>query len=65
MRGEVGLLSRQILIEGEMEDGCPSFNGNCNFYEVRGLDTFGAHIKVGIRAIGNTHSGIVKVIEML
>lgn len=52
MRGEVGLLSRRIVIEGEMEDDCPSFNENCNFYEVRGLDTFGAHIKVGTRASG-------------
>ena len=42
-RGEVALLTRNIVIHGEMADECPEDNGNCNAYP---YDTFGGHIKV-------------------
>ncbi|KAM9744403.1 cell surface hyaluronidase [Menidia menidia] len=41
MRAEVGLLSRNILIYGEMESSC--YGNMCQFF---GHDTFGGHIKV-------------------
>lgn len=44
MRAEVGLLSRNIVVMGEMEDECyPYSNHLCNFFD---FDTFGGHIKV-------------------
>ncbi|XP_076436577.1 cell surface hyaluronidase-like [Babylonia areolata] len=43
MRGEVALLSRNIVIEGAMEDRCPLSNGNCD--QVK-FDTYGGHIKI-------------------
>lgn len=44
MRAEVGLLSRNIVIMGEMEDKCyPYSNHLCSFFD---FDTFGGHIKV-------------------
>lgn len=42
MRAEVALLSRNILIYGEMENSCYG-NNMCQFYS---HDTFGGHIKV-------------------
>lgn len=46
MRAEVGLLSRNIVIMGEMEDECyPYTNHICNFFN---FDTFGGHIKVRV-----------------
>ncbi|KAJ8300466.1 hypothetical protein KUTeg_021985 [Tegillarca granosa] len=42
MRGEVALLTRNIVIEGEVQDHCPMHNGNCNLFN---YDTFGGHIK--------------------
>ncbi|XP_068174861.1 cell migration-inducing and hyaluronan-binding protein-like [Antennarius striatus] len=49
MRAEVGLLSRNILLRGEMESGCYG-NEACNFFD---FDTFGGHLKVerGFRAV--------------
>uniref|UniRef100_A0A4W3GXB8 hyaluronoglucosaminidase n=1 Tax=Callorhinchus milii TaxID=7868 RepID=A0A4W3GXB8_CALMI len=44
MRAEVGMLSRNILIKGEMEDRCYGDNA-CTFFE---FDTVGGHIKMGI-----------------
>lgn len=44
MRAEVGLLSRNILIYGEMENSCYGDN-MCQFYN---HDTFGGHIKVRV-----------------
>ena len=41
-RGEVALLTRNIVIEGEMASHCPTSNGNCNKYST---DTFGGHFK--------------------
>nr|XP_061819850.1 cell migration-inducing and hyaluronan-binding protein-like isoform X1 [Nerophis lumbriciformis] len=42
MRAEVGLLSRNILLRGEMEPSCYG-NEACKFFD---FDTFGGHIKV-------------------
>ena len=44
MRGEVGLLTRNIVIEGTVESSCPPENGNC---DVLNFDSFGGHVKVG------------------
>ncbi|XP_053374772.1 cell migration-inducing and hyaluronan-binding protein-like [Mercenaria mercenaria] len=54
MRAEVALLSRKVVIRGEMEPECPNFNNNCNYEEVRGKDTFGAHTKV-LKGYQNVH----------
>uniref|UniRef100_A0A673ZFB2 hyaluronoglucosaminidase n=1 Tax=Salmo trutta TaxID=8032 RepID=A0A673ZFB2_SALTR len=42
MRAEVGLLSRNILVRGEMEPGCYGTEA-CKFFA---FDTFGGHVKV-------------------
>ena len=42
MRAEVGLLSRNILLRGEMEPSCYG-NEACKFFD---FDTFGGHLKV-------------------
>lgn len=42
-RGEVALLSRNIVIQGEMTSSCTETNGNCAKFP---YDTFGGHIKV-------------------
>ncbi|KAA8585663.1 hypothetical protein FQN60_004357, partial [Etheostoma spectabile] len=49
MRAEVGLLSRNILLRGEMEPGCYG-NEACQFFD---FDIFGGHLKVerGFRAV--------------
>ncbi|CAI5671990.1 unnamed protein product [Oreochromis niloticus] len=49
MRAEVGLLSRNILLRGEMEPSCYG-NEACKFFN---FDTFGGHLKVehGFRAV--------------
>eukprot|EP00061_Rhincodon_typus_P014596 g41708.t1 len=44
MRAEVGVLSRNIVIMGEMEDHCYGDNA-CKFFE---FDTVGGHIKMGV-----------------
>ncbi|XP_020645703.3 cell migration-inducing and hyaluronan-binding protein [Pogona vitticeps] len=47
MRAEVGLLSRNVVVMGEMEEGCYDYNnGLCSFFD---FDTFGGHVKVGLR----------------
>ena len=43
MRAEVGLLTRNIKIQGVMERGCPDNNENCEEFD---YDTYGGHIKV-------------------
>ncbi|XP_043409826.1 cell migration-inducing and hyaluronan-binding protein isoform X3 [Prionailurus bengalensis] len=46
MRAEVGLLSRNIVVRGEMEDRCyPYSNHICSFFD---FDTFGGHIKFAL-----------------
>ena len=42
-RAEVALLSRNIVIEGRVENECPEVNDNCDLYN---QDTFGGHITV-------------------
>ena len=44
MRGEVALLTRNIVIEAETQPICPQQNGNCD--QTGNLDTFGGHVKV-------------------
>lgn len=45
MRAEVGILTRNIVIQGEMEDACYAEN-QCQFFD---YDTFGGHVLVGER----------------
>ncbi|XP_036087754.1 cell migration-inducing and hyaluronan-binding protein isoform X1 [Rousettus aegyptiacus] len=46
MRAEVGLLSRNIVVMGEMEDACyPYAKHVCSFFD---FDTFGGHIKFAL-----------------
>uniref|UniRef100_A0A8C1PJX3 Cell migration inducing hyaluronidase 1 n=1 Tax=Cyprinus carpio TaxID=7962 RepID=A0A8C1PJX3_CYPCA len=47
MRAEVGLLTRNILIRGEMEPTCYG-NDACKFFS---FDTFGGHLKRGFRSV--------------
>uniref|UniRef100_A0A8C0LPL7 hyaluronoglucosaminidase n=1 Tax=Canis lupus dingo TaxID=286419 RepID=A0A8C0LPL7_CANLU len=42
MRAEVGILTRNILIRGEMEDSCYAGN-QCQFFD---YDTFGGHVMI-------------------
>lgn len=46
MRAEVALLSRNILIYGEMENSC--YGKMCQFYS---HDTYGGHIKVCLTCV--------------
>lgn len=56
MRAEVALLSRNILIHGEMENSC--YGGNwCQYFS---YDTFGGHIKI----LGNFTSVHLSHIEL-
>lgn len=44
MRAEVGLLSRNVVVMGEMEQQCYEYSSKlCSFFD---FDTFGGHIKV-------------------
>uniref|UniRef100_A0A669PCX9 hyaluronoglucosaminidase n=1 Tax=Phasianus colchicus TaxID=9054 RepID=A0A669PCX9_PHACC len=46
MRAEVGLLSRNVVIMGEMEGQCYEYSSKlCSFFD---FDTFGGHIKIGL-----------------
>lgn len=45
MRAEVGILTRNIVIHGEMEGSCYADN-QCQFFD---NDTFGGHVMVGGR----------------
>lgn len=42
-RGEVALLTRNIVLQSEMEEECPPQNDNCLDYP---YDTFGASLRV-------------------
>ncbi|XP_035675909.1 cell surface hyaluronidase-like [Branchiostoma floridae] len=54
LRGEVGLLTRNIKFQGEVEDGCYGDN-KCQFFD---FDTYGGHLKI-LRGFKNVHlSGI-------
>ncbi|KAM8972296.1 cell surface hyaluronidase CEMIP2-like [Pelodytes ibericus] len=54
MRAEVGLLTRNIVIKGEMEDSCYGHN-HCQFFN---YDTFGGQIKIQRRFSSVHLSGI-------
>ncbi|XP_029916596.1 cell surface hyaluronidase [Myripristis murdjan] len=56
MRAEVALLSRNILVYGEMENSCYG-NNACQFYN---HDTFGGHIKI----LGNFSSVHLSHVEL-
>lgn len=46
MRAEVGLLSHNVVVMGEMEGTCYEYSSKlCSFFD---FDTFGGHIKVGL-----------------
>uniref|UniRef100_A0A8B9TUG3 hyaluronoglucosaminidase n=1 Tax=Anas platyrhynchos TaxID=8839 RepID=A0A8B9TUG3_ANAPL len=46
MRAEVGLLSRNVVVMGEMEGRCYEYGSKlCSFFD---FDTFGGHIKIGL-----------------
>ncbi|XP_027242158.1 cell migration-inducing and hyaluronan-binding protein-like [Cricetulus griseus] len=46
MRAEVGLLTRNIVVMGEMEDQCYPYTSHiCDFFD---FDTFGGHIKFAL-----------------
>uniref|UniRef100_A0A3Q4IEG6 hyaluronoglucosaminidase n=1 Tax=Neolamprologus brichardi TaxID=32507 RepID=A0A3Q4IEG6_NEOBR len=59
MRAEVGLLSRNILIYGEMENSCYGDN-MCQFYN---HDTFGGHIKI-LSNFSSVHLSYVELKNM-
>ncbi|XP_074455970.1 cell surface hyaluronidase CEMIP2-like isoform X2 [Larus michahellis] len=59
MRAEVGLLTRNILIQGEMEDSCYGQN-QCQFFS---FDTFGGHIKI-LRNFRSVHMSGVELKNM-
>ncbi|NXJ73451.1 TMEM2 hyaluronidase, partial [Trogon melanurus] len=59
MRAEVGLLTRNILIQGEMEDSCYGQNG-CQFFS---FDTFGGHIKI-LKNFSSVHMSGVELKNM-
>ncbi|NXS08129.1 TMEM2 hyaluronidase, partial [Neodrepanis coruscans] len=59
MRAEVGLLTRNILIQGEMEDSCYEQN-QCQFFP---FDTFGGHIKI-LRNFSSVHISGVELKNM-
>ncbi|GAA6076808.1 cell surface hyaluronidase, partial [Tachysurus ichikawai] len=59
MRAEVALLSRNILIHGEMENSCYS-NNWCQFYT---HDTFGGHVKI-LRNFSSVHMSQVELKHM-
>ncbi|KAM6469879.1 cell surface hyaluronidase CEMIP2 isoform 2-T4 [Liasis olivaceus] len=59
MRAEVGVLTRNILIKGEMEDSC--YTGkNCRFFS---YDTFGGHIKI-LKNFTSVHLSYVELKQM-
>ncbi|KAM9270481.1 cell surface hyaluronidase CEMIP2-like [Cariama cristata] len=59
MRAEVGLLTRNILIQGEMEDSCYGQN-QCQFFS---FDTFGGHVKI-LRNFSSVHMSGVELKNM-
>uniref|UniRef100_A0AAQ5ZQC8 hyaluronoglucosaminidase n=1 Tax=Amphiprion ocellaris TaxID=80972 RepID=A0AAQ5ZQC8_AMPOC len=60
MRAEVALLSRNILIYGEMENSCYG-NNMCQFYS---HDTYGGHIKVCVINFSSVHLSHVELKNM-
>ncbi|XP_067886689.1 cell surface hyaluronidase isoform X1 [Heterodontus francisci] len=59
MRAEVGILTRNIIIEGEMEDSCYGDNW-CQFFK---HDTFGGHLKI-LKNFTSVHLSNVELVHM-
>ncbi|XP_053558482.1 cell surface hyaluronidase [Bombina bombina] len=59
MRAEVGVLTRNILIQGEMEKECYGDN-QCQFFS---YDTFGGHIKI-VRNFTSVHLSNIELKHM-
>ncbi|XP_062905096.1 cell surface hyaluronidase [Mobula hypostoma] len=59
MRAEVGMLTRNIVIEGEMEDSCYGDNW-CKFFK---HDTFGGHLKI-LKNFSSVHLSDVELMHM-
>ncbi|XP_032805803.2 cell surface hyaluronidase CEMIP2 isoform X2 [Petromyzon marinus] len=59
MRAEVGLLTRNVVVQGEMEPSCYGDNA-CRFFS---FDTFGGHIKVtaNFSAVGLSHVELTRM----
>ncbi|XP_064411445.1 cell surface hyaluronidase [Latimeria chalumnae] len=59
MRAEVGVLTRNIIIKGEVEDSCYSDNW-CQFFD---YDTFGGHIKI-LTNFTSVHLSNIEIVNM-
>ncbi|ESO83722.1 hypothetical protein LOTGIDRAFT_168965 [Lottia gigantea] len=59
-RGEVALLTRNIVIEGQIQNHCPPENNNCDKFN---YDTFGGHIKF-VRGFRDVHVEGVELYHM-
>eukprot|EP00058_Branchiostoma_floridae_P009247 XP_002594735.1 hypothetical protein BRAFLDRAFT_81185 [Branchiostoma floridae] len=59
LRGEVGLLTRNIKFQGEVEDGCYGDN-KCQFFD---FDTYGGHLKI-LKKLRNVHLARIEVTRM-
>ncbi|XP_013418458.2 cell surface hyaluronidase-like [Lingula anatina] len=59
MRAEVGILSRNILIKGEMESKCYG-NNRCQFFD---HDTFGGHMQI-LKGFKSVHLSGVELFNM-
>ncbi|XP_078385898.1 cell surface hyaluronidase [Cetorhinus maximus] len=59
MRAEVGVLTRNIVLEGEMEDSCYGDNW-CQFFK---HDTFGGHLKI-VKNFTSVHLSNVELVHM-
>ncbi|XP_019641535.1 PREDICTED: transmembrane protein 2-like [Branchiostoma belcheri] len=59
MRGEVGLLTRNVVITAETEDSCYG-NNFCQYFD---YDTFGGHLKV-VGGFTNVHLSGVEITRM-
>ncbi|KAI8511538.1 hypothetical protein Bbelb_106380, partial [Branchiostoma belcheri] len=59
MRGEVGLLTRNVRFQGEVEDSCYGDNF-CQFFH---YDTYGGHLKI-LRGFKNVHLSGVEFTRM-
>uniref|UniRef100_A0A2I3GM17 hyaluronoglucosaminidase n=1 Tax=Nomascus leucogenys TaxID=61853 RepID=A0A2I3GM17_NOMLE len=59
MRAEVGILTRNIVIEGEVEDSCYAEN-QCQFFD---YDTFGGHVMI-MKNFTSVHLSYVELKHM-
>lgn len=59
MRAEVGILTRNVVIRGEMEDSCYAEN-KCQFFD---YDTFGGHVMI-MKNFTSVHLSYVELKHM-